>query len=283
MKIMSIKKIVIALVVGVSSILGANAQMKVMTYNIRYDNQEDGDNWWENRKQELVQLIDFYHPDIFGIQEGLINQVNYIDESLPEYAYLGVGREDGDKKGEFSALYYDSTRYECLLNNTFWLSATPEKVSKGWDAACIRICTYGHFMNNKSGEKFWIFNVHFDHKGAEARINSAKLIVQKIKEITKTSDRVVVMGDFNSVPGDMGLVTIKKVLKDSREICEKPFYGPSGSFEDFNINSPVSLCLDYIFVKNFEVISCRNIDDRRQNNLYPSDHLPVLVELKNER
>ena len=124
------------------------AQMiSAMTFNIRYNNPNDGVHQWSERKEELTQLIQFYHPDFLGIQEGLVDQVHYIQEQTGHYQWIGVGREDGKSAGEFCALFYDSTKFSMLEEHTFWLSATPEVISKGWDAALPRICTYGIFEN----------------------------------------------------------------------------------------------------------------------------------------
>ena len=119
---------------------------KVMTYNIRLDLASDGENTWNLRKEKVVDLILFYEPDIFGIQEGLPNQVQYLDASLQNYKVIGQGR-DGGQNGEQSSLFYDNTRYDVLSSDTFWLSETPNQVSKGWDAQLNRICTYALFKN----------------------------------------------------------------------------------------------------------------------------------------
>ena len=149
-----------------------------MTYNIRYATERDGVNAWSNRKAFLSDQIKFYSPDVFGIQEGLLRQVSYLDSALTQYQYIGVGRDDGKEKGEFSAIFYDTEKLKVIENSTFWLSETPEKISIGWDAAMERICTYALFENLVSGQKFYVFNTHFDHIGKVAREKSADLILK---------------------------------------------------------------------------------------------------------
>lgn len=148
-------------------------EIKVMTYNIKYDNVNDTVNNWNDRKEKLVELIKHYGPSFIGMQEALHRQVAYIDSSLTDFSYIGVGREDGKVQGEYSEIHYDSTRYKVLEHKTFWLSETPDKVSVGWDAALERICTYGLFEDLNSGKKLWVFNTHFDHRGKTAREKSA--------------------------------------------------------------------------------------------------------------
>ena len=155
----------------------------IMSYNIRYDNIWDVENSWTIRKDKVRQILVQYAPSIIGIQEGLLNQVQYLDSCLTNYEYIGVGRDDGKELGEFCAIYFDTTRYAVLNHSTFWLSETPDTISVGWDAALERICTYGLFKDRKTAEEFWVFNTHFDHMGARAREQSSVLILKMIKKI----------------------------------------------------------------------------------------------------
>ncbi|MFO7719457.1 MAG: endonuclease/exonuclease/phosphatase, partial [Gillisia sp.] len=131
-----------------------NAQIELMSYNIKYANENDGENSWSLRKDHLGSLIKFYEPDIFGVQEAVLEQLEFFEDILPTYKYAGVGRDDGKTKGEFSAIFYDSKRFEVLKEDTFWLSETPKKVSVGWDAAMERVCTYALFEDRESEKKF---------------------------------------------------------------------------------------------------------------------------------
>jgi len=154
--------------------------LKLMTYNIKYDNKKDTVNNWNDRKESLVRLIRHYQPSFIGTQEALHHQVTFIDSNLTNFSFIGVGRDDGKQKGEYTSIHYDNTLYIVLDSNTFWLSKTPEKVSVGWDAAMERICTYGLFENLKTKIKFYVFNTHFDHMGVKAREKSANLILREI-------------------------------------------------------------------------------------------------------
>jgi endonuclease/exonuclease/phosphatase family metal-dependent hydrolase len=255
----------------------ASQTARLMTINIRYDNPGDKENNWHERKAEMVQMLKHYEPQIFGIQEGLVHQAAYLDSTLTDYQYIGVGRDDGKTKGEFSAIYFDSTVYEVMEHSTFWLSETPDEISVGWDASMERICTYGLFHHKASGHKFWVFNAHFDHIGEAARSNSASLIIAKVRQLNKQNLPVVVMGDFNAYPGSRAITAFKTTLDDGQDISIKPFYGPIGTFNRFS-NQVLPGRIDYIFTSKLKVLSYVHIDDRRANNLFISDHLPVMVE-----
>ena len=252
----------------------------LISYNIRYDNKWDVENNWSLRKNRICQLLNDYNPSIFGIQEGLLNQVGFIDSVLIKYDYVGVGRDDGKMKGEFCAIYFDTTRYKIHNNSTFWLSETPDIVSVGWDAALERICTYGLFEDKNSCDEFWVFNTHFDHLGVIARKKSSSLILKKIKEINTQSLPVILMGDFNSIPDSEPIKILKNDLIDALQISLDNLKGPQGTFNDFNEKLPIDNRIDYIFTKNVKVLSYRHIDDRLNNNRHISDHLPVMIEMR---
>ena len=270
----------LSILVTLLSFLSLQSQnIKVMTYNIKYDNVSDTVNNWHDRKEKLVELIEHYNPSFIGIQEALHQQVIYIDNTLTDYAYIGVGRDDGKSGGEYSEIHYDSTLYEVLQQNTFWLSETPDKISRGWDAALERICTYGLFKNRNTGKQIWVFNTHFDHKGEKARAKSAALIVKKIKQINSDLLPVILTGDFNSTPDQEPIQSIKTFMTDGKEITHSPFYGPEGTFNGFDANMHLDHRIDYIFVKNLTVENYVHIDDRMENLNYISDHLPVLITI----
>ena len=186
----------------------------VISYNIRYDNQWDKENSWDTRKESIVGIFEKYSPSFIGTQEGLAHQIHYMDSALTEYDYIGVGREDGEKKGEFCAIYYISDTYNVIESSTFWLSDNPENVSIGWDAALERICTYGLFEHKQSKNRIWVFNTHFDHMGEIARRKSSELILQKINDLNSFSGPIILMGDFNSLPNSKPVYTILKEFKD---------------------------------------------------------------------
>lgn len=252
---------------------------KIMTYNIRYDNPNDGENQWSNRKDFLSNQIAFNEPDVFGIQEGLHHQVTYLNNSLPHYKYVGVGRDDGKTKGEYSAIFYNARRLKVVQHATFWLSETPNKISVGWDASMERICTYALFEDVNNQQFFWVFNNHFDHIGTEARLQSTKLIVKKIAALNTKNYPVFVTGDLNLRPESKPIQYLAKVMNDSRTISISRPFGPEGTMNGFKFNRPVTSRIDYIFtskdhisVKKYGVLS--DSKDCR----YPSDHLAVLIE-----
>lgn len=249
----------------------------VISYNIRYDNAWDVENSWTKRKNNVSELLIQYGPSIIGIQEGLYNQVEYLDSCLINYSYIGVGRDDGKFQGEFCAIYFDTTRYSILFHSTFWLSETPEIISVGWDAALERICTYGLLEDRNTSEQFWVFNTHFDHMGSEAREESSLLILEMIKKINSQSFPIILMGDFNSLPDSAPIQKIKTDLKDALEISLDELKGPIGTYNGFNVDIPMVKRIDYIFTTNFKVHSYIHINKRLDNNRHISDHLPVMV------
>lgn len=259
--------------------VGQAQTRKVMTYNIKYDNTNDTINNWNDRKTNMVKLIKYYKPEFIGMQEVLVNQLNYLDGALSDYGYIGVGRDDGKEKGEFSPILYDKNKYKVLENKTFWLSDTPDKISVGWDASMERICTYGLFEDKKTKSEFLIFNTHFDHIGELARENSAKLIVKKINEINTKNIPVLLMGDLNLPPESTPIKFLQSQLSDGQANSNNPFYGPTGTFNGFDQNRVLDRRIDYIFVKGFEVENYVHIDDRMENNKHISDHLPVLISI----
>ena len=252
----------------------------IISYNIRYDNNWDIENSWKIRRNKISKILVQYSPSIIGIQEGLLNQVQYIDSSLIDYDYVGVGRDDGKKKGEFCAIYFDTTRYVLLKNSTFWLSETPDTISVGWDAALERICTYGLFKDRITKEEFLVFNTHFDHIGVVAREKSSELILKRINKINRQTLPVILMGDFNSIPNSSPVKEIKTELSDALQISLEKLQGPRGTFNGFNEDLPIEKRIDYIFTNDLKVLSYTHINDRLNNNRHISDHLPVMIKIQ---
>ena len=252
-------------------------QITIMSYNIRYDNPSDGQNRWENRKKEVAKMINYYSPDLIGTQEALKGQIEYLDSMLPQYNYVGVGRDDGKTKGEYTAIFYNKNILKMLSSKTFWLSETPDTVSIGWDASMERIVTFGEFLNVSNGDSLFVFNAHFDHIGKLSQKKAAELIVQLIESKKLHNKKIIVLGDFNCEPFEEPIKIFQKIIKDSYTESQIPPYGPPGTFNGFNTNGLTTKRIDYIFVKNMEVIQYAHIGDRRSNNLHLSDHLPVLI------
>jgi len=269
---------VITLLFVSCSFYGQN--LKMMTYNIRLDVASDGENAWPNRKDFFTSQIQFYSPDIFGVQEATPNQVIDIASVLSDYNKFGIGREEGGT-GEACTIYYKKDRFKVLESNTFWLSETPNLVSRGWDAACNRVCTYGLFKDLKTKQTFWVFNIHLDHIGEEARIKGVQLVLSKMKELNTKKYPAFLMGDFNSEPNTPQISEIKKVMDDTRDISQEKPFGPAGTFNNFNHNQPVTLLIDYIFIsKNSKLkIKKHAVLSDSKDLKYPSDHLPVLIEI----
>jgi endonuclease/exonuclease/phosphatase family metal-dependent hydrolase len=269
----------VAITVFCTNIAGQN--LKLITYNIRYDNPNDGENSWANRKELLCSQLAFYEPDVFGIQEALPNQVIDIKSALPKYNYVGMGR-DGIEKGESSNIFFKKDKFKLLEQNTFWLSETPEIISKGWDAALNRICTYALLKDKKTKQIFWIFNTHLDHQGEIARTKGIELILSKIKMLNIKNYPVIFMGDFNSEPTEERIINLKTKMIDSQEISEENPFGPTGTFNGFKHNEAVTKRIDYIFLSkenHFKVKKYAVLSDSKDLK-YPSDHLPVYVEIR---
>lgn len=250
----------------------------VATYNLRYNTKNDGINAWPNRKENVKALIRFHEFDLFGTQEGLRDQLNDLAE-MSEYAFIGAGRDDGKEAGEHSAIFYRKDRFKVLQSGNFWLSETPDKPGKGWDATCCnRISSWAQFTDLKTKKNFYFFNVHFDHQGVEARRQSGKLMVTKIKEIAK-AEPVILTGDFNSTPDTEQIQTIKTLLSDAHDVTAMPAYGPEGTFNSFKFDAPMNNRIDYIFVsKSFKVWKYGVLTDAKEQR-YPSDHQPVMVKV----
>ena len=207
-------------------LLGASAcrsekqrEMRVMTFNIRLSPREDfdGDNCWNNRREAVIRMLNEAKPDLFGIQEGYIVQVDYLDENLPDYGRYGVCRDDGLERGEANALFWRKDRFDLLQCDTYWLSETPDTVSLGWDGACRRIVTWAQLHDKVLGRDVWFFNTHFDHVGKVAREEAGKLIVERMKAVVPEGDAIFLTGDFNANWDNPILEPIRAFLSECRE------------------------------------------------------------------
>lgn len=250
------------------------------TYNLRNDNKGDVGNLWVQRAPIVANLLRFHQYDIFGIQEGFKNQVEDINKALPEFAHYGLGRDDGKDGGEHSTIFYRKDKFKLLKKGDFWLSETPDKPGKGWDAMCCnRICSWVYLQDLRSGKKFYYFNAHFDHQGTIARVESSKLILSKIKEIAGT-EPAIFTGDLNgghetelySILAKSGLLT------DTYTQVENP-YANNSSFNSFGRELDGNGIIDHVFVtKDFNTSRWGILTDSYHGK-YPSDHFPILVEV----
>ena len=252
----------------------------VITYNIKYDDNSNGKNSWKVRKDAMIELIHKLSPDILGIQEGLIHQVEFLDSKMSDHKYVGVGRDDANRKGEYCAIFFNEKKYKLLKDSTFWLSENPDKVSVGWDAALERICTYALLENIKNGNKIWAFNTHFDHIGNIAREKSARLLLEKIQMLNINKEPVLVMGDFNVEDNSKVIDILKQNLMDTLTDYEIEHKGPVGTFNNFLNNQEIIKRIDYVFSNGFQTISHQHIDKKLESGDHISDHLPVFVEVK---
>tara|TARA_B100000886_G_scaffold47969_1_gene29519 strand:- start:3814 stop:4671 length:858 start_codon:yes stop_codon:yes gene_type:complete len=252
----------------------------VITYNIKYDDNSNGKNSWKVRKDAMIELIHKLSPDILGIQEGLIHQVEFLDSKMSDHKYVGVGRDDANRKGEYCAIFFNEKKYKLLKDSTFWLSENPDKVSVGWDAALERICTYASLENIKNANKIWVFNTHFDHIGNIAREKSARLLLEKIQMLNINKEPVLVMGDFNVEDNSKVIDILKQKLIDTMRDYEIEHKGPVGTFNNFLNNQEIIKRIDYVFSNGFQTISHQHIDKKLESGDHISDHLPVFVEVK---
>ena len=253
---------------------------RLATFNIRWDNPNDVGNLWKDRASQVMQLIQFHQIGIVGTQEVLAHQLNELNEGLG-FASIGVGRDDGKAKGEFSPIHYDPSRYQVEESGTFWLSPTPDQPSKGWDAALNRVCTWGKFVSAE-GERFYVFNVHYDHIGQQAREESSKLVQAKIKELNRENLPVVWMGDFNVTPDNLAyqVILAQESWKDARLISKLPSYGPKGTFTAFEWDRMPDGIIDHVFVQGKIEVLRHGILTDNYGKKYPSDHFPVLAEIR---
>lgn len=259
--------------------------INVMSFNIRYDNPEDSLDNWKFRKDRAANAISFYDVDVLGTQEVLHNQLEDLKQRLPEYGVVGVGREDGKEKGEYSALWYKKNRFDLVDSGYFWLSETPEVPgSKGWDGACERIASWAKLKDKTSGKEFFALNTHLDHVGVVARREGISLMLDRVSQLSGGLP-VIVTGDFNSEPESD---VIKHVtdpanpehLTDARQ-SSPVVYGPAWSFHDFGkISYKNRPLIDYVFVRNGFKVLRYGVLAETENDAFLSDHAPVLVTVE---
>ena len=282
-------------------------QLNVATYNLRNANRGDSinGNGWGQRYPVVAELVQFHDFDIFGTQECKHHQLQDLIEAMPQYTYIGVGRDDGKQSGECAAIFYKKDKFKLIEHGDFWLSTETAYPNKGWDAALPRICTWGIFKEKKTGFKFMFFNLHMDHIGVEARKESAKLILAKIKE-TGGKLPVILTGDFNvdQTNESYKLLNESGILHDSYEAA-KFRYATNGTFNSFNPTLKTNSRIDHIFIsKPFTVQKYGVLTDTYRSEISdsqkeikssnfpkevslhkyqartPSDHFPVMVILK---
>ncbi|NLN31904.1 MAG: endonuclease/exonuclease/phosphatase family protein [Bacteroidales bacterium] len=274
----------ILLIVLLSS-AGAQAQSKketpfnIITYNIRYNNPGDGENAWPLRKDKVAGLLRFHKADIFNVQEALIDQINDLKSSFPEFECYGLGRDDGKEDGEHMSVFYRKSRFEKLAEGTFWLSETADRPGMGWDAACNRTCTWLKLKDITTKKTFFVFNTHLDHRGTKARSEGVKLILSRIAELNRENLPLILTGDFNLRKESEPVQSVLKVLDDSRDKSLTPPYGPDATGGGFAVGDR-GRTIDFIFVNKKVVVLRHGVLSDSFGKYYPSDHKPVLAEVR---
>jgi len=257
----------------------AEAQpFNVATYNLRYNNPGDGPNAWPARKEAVKALIRYHEFDVFGTQEGLAGQIADLAQ-MEEFDHVGVGRDDGRQAGEHSAIFFRKSRFALLGKGDFWLSETPDRPSLGWDATCChRLASWARLRDRTNNRVFYVFSVHFDHEGEQARRASADLVLRKIAEISRGAPAICV-GDFNSTPETVQIQAMSKTMRDAYRVSKTLPYGPVGTFNAFRLDAPMQDRIDYIFVdRHAEVLKYAVLSDSVERR-YPSDHHPVVARV----
>jgi len=255
-----------------------------MTFNIRFNNAGDSANAWPFRKDKVAGQILFHEAQIVGVQEALHSQVMELKQLLPHFAWVGRGRDNGRQEGEYSAIFYDTTRVQLIRTETFWLSPEPTKPGlKGWDAAFPRVVTWAGFRDRRTKKQFFVFNTHFDHVGKIARAESPRLLLQKINEIGGQLP-VIVTGDFNATPDQEPIRIILDTnnpmhLRDTKALSSTPHYGPEGTFNGFQSKETSNQPIDYIFIKNGPRVQQHATLSQTWGGRFSSDHFPVFARI----
>ena len=261
--------------------------LRVMSYNIRLDLESDGINRWSNRRDQFIGQVRLMKPAILGLQEVVPGQKTDLEQALPGYQFLGVARDDGRNKGEYSNLAIDRSVFRVKASGTFWLSPTPKEPSKGWDAAYPRIATWAKLVRRSDGRRFLVLNSHFDHVGQTARLESARQIVRWIGANRTPGETVLMTGDLNAEPGTPPLVELtgpRLGLRDAKTVSKTPPVGPEGTFNNWVLVPPGTRRIDYVLtdpaveVERYAVLAWHGEGGRPA-----SDHFAVVADVKSCR
>lgn len=263
----------------VSGVAKKNEQkeLKVMSYNIRMGIAKDGTNSWEFRCPATIEMLNAQKPDVFGVQEAFEFQIRFIEEYCRDYKSVGVGRDDGKKKGEYMSIFWNKKTMSLLKWGTFWLSETPDKPSKGWDAHCRRTATWALMKDKKTGKKFYFVNTHLDHKGKVAQKNGLKLIVDRIESINPQGYPMILTGDFNIKPDNAALAELDSRMQSTRKIAADT--DNHNTFNGWSVK-PTDSVIDYIYISGFS--SCpqyRTVTEKYAERPFVSDHYPIFARV----
>ncbi|MCX7876581.1 MAG: endonuclease/exonuclease/phosphatase family protein [Melioribacteraceae bacterium] len=253
--------------------------IKVMSFNIRYGTANDGENSWEFRKKFVFEIIKKYNPDLIGLQEALKFQIDEILIALPEYKFVGNGRDDGKEGGEYSCILYKKKRFAIDSTETFWFSETPDiPGSKHWGNNYTRISTWAKISDRLNKKKYYFFNLHLDHESQPSREKSTELLIKKISGLTEKLP-VIISGDFNCGESNAAIKTILRFgFKDTYRLVISSSDN-EGTFNDFK-GITNGERIDYIFTTNdFRTIEAKIIRDSF-NNKFPSDHFPIYSKIR---
>lgn len=272
-------KMILMLFIVCSATANANT-LDAMSYNIRCASCEatDSPNHWNKRKYLVAHLIKNHNPDIIGLQEAEIKQVEDLVEMLDDYSWIGVGRDDGKEKGETTAILFRHARFTLQSQQTLWLSQTPQKPSLGWDAKFRRTITVAKLMDSLTKKPLVVFNTHFDNEGETARQESATFLLAELAKL-ELNTNVVVTGDFNFKAGSKAYEIITQVLADAEKISTAPAKGGNKTYNAFGENKELDNKIDFIFVRKNTKVASHSIDTTLYNNIYPSDHFPIIANI----
>ena len=276
-KMVNIKHLCFAIFIPLCCSCAKPDGLRVMSYNIRYASAQDGENDWTLRRPATIAMLDDISPDCFGVQEALDCQLDYIVEQVPDYKYVGVGREDGIKRGETAAIFYSASRLELLDWGTYWLSETPDVPSIGWDAACRRTATWALLSQKSTGRKFFYVNTHLDHVGKVARKKGLAMVVRNIADMNPEGYPMILTGDFNVFPDDPCLADLDSMMLNARKTALDS--DNMGSFNGWTDRKDV--IIDYIYYSGFS--SCDNfkvVVKQYCEVPFISDHYPIFADLK---
>jgi len=264
------------------SVTALQTPLRIGTFNVRWDAPEDGEHRWERRRERLFGLLRSWEPDVLGLQEPLLHQLEQICQALPDYAAVGVGRADGVSAGEFCPILYRQSRFKPTDSGTFWLSPQPDVPgSLGWGARHPRICTWAHLAEQASGASFFLYNVHLDHEAQEAREKGVDLLLARIRQ-RSAPDPVVVTGDFNAGLGNPAVARIQAAaspVSQNALAAAQTDQSRVGTFHGFTGKAGKEP-IDYIFLSpEWQPLDGQVVHgDGRP--LFPSDHFPVAVTVQ---
>jgi len=274
---LSIALIVLTIVYSLSFLHAQSIGYGVMTFNIRYDNPDDGINRWSDRKIHVMEIIQWYRPEICGMQEVLHHQLEELKLNLSDYEAIGVGRNDGKMEGEFCPVFFRKSRFSLMEQNTLWLSESPSIPGKSWDAALPRIVTWVKLWDKVNECVIFVFNTHFDHVGEKARSESARIIHKKVAEITG-DHTYMIMGDLNLTPDQEPVKYLSQHYIDAYQATISHPFGPLSTFTGFKPAEVPGNRIDYIFLPSYAKVIKYATLSHTWDGRFASDHHPVYCE-----